>query len=536
VALGLVGLYARRSKNLGILGLIGFVLAFLGLELTRGYYLATLFADLGFALFGVASLRDRTYPRTLTMLLVISAMLGEAFNPTVIVRSTAELGYVGAAAAVILNAIIAWLGFVLLAGRSEGEPRPPVREFALNLIRLAGGAAALGGVLVILFDFWQIVSLSYPDPGKFFGELSNDVITSFYTQQLLRRLALLGSALVALGLVGLYVRLSGGAVKLQTMEIIRLVSFMVAFGGTFFALDVEDVNWGALLAVDLGWALFGMSALREPGVYPRVATVLLIMSVLTRSAFNLLVISLVVGEDDASTFLYEGPGAYSIVYARIGADIIFNAAVVWLGFVLLWREHAWTERWARVLDTRTAYRFSPFEHNRLLWTAVLVAGLIPIALVGGLLPGEQRLGLNEAQATTINPVCPSMDQTTYGAYESPRLVVHNPCQHMVGTVHEVDSGEKDGDLEILVTVNPEYASLRGSPQNIDNLRRFGYGDDLMMELMPRDGKVVDPDTGVTRSPTSPRPGSDRVDARVAWVFDSQRLLRAAPYLLYVCLF
>jgi hypothetical protein len=100
VALGLVGLYARRSEELGILGRIGFVLAFLSLALMRGTYLAVLFADLGVALFGAASLRGRIYPRALTMLLVLNALIGEVFNPTVTVGSV-PLGYVGAGAAVI---------------------------------------------------------------------------------------------------------------------------------------------------------------------------------------------------------------------------------------------------------------------------------------------------------------------------------------------------------------------------------------------------------------------------------------------------
>jgi hypothetical protein len=142
---------------------------------------------------------------------------------------------------------------------------------------------------------------------------------------------------------------------------------------------------------------------------------------------------------------------------------------------------------------------------------VLIVGLLPIALLTGIFPGGRPPGLDVAQtqSTETDPSCPPADQATYGAYSSSRLVVHNPCQHVLGTIHDVAGGESDGDLDIYVDVDPDYASLIGSPQNTDNLRRFSYGDSLMMELMPRDAShIPEPNVG------------DRVEVWGAYVFDS----------------
>ena len=62
LALGLVGLYLHQSEATGILGLIGFLVAFLGMLLVsalgvEGVEGAAPLASLGWALFGVASLR-----------------------------------------------------------------------------------------------------------------------------------------------------------------------------------------------------------------------------------------------------------------------------------------------------------------------------------------------------------------------------------------------------------------------------------------------------------------------------------------------
>jgi hypothetical protein len=72
------------------------------------------------------------------------------------------------------------------------------------------------------------------------------------------------------------------------------------------------------LLANLGWALFGVSCLRVR-VYPRVASTLLIIGA--------------VGTGLASA-LHRGESGSVLMYAVIGADIILNAAIAWLGFSL----------------------------------------------------------------------------------------------------------------------------------------------------------------------------------------------------------
>jgi hypothetical protein len=210
-----------------------------------------------------------------------------------------------------------------------------------------------------------------------------------------------------------------------------------------------------------------------------------------------------------------------LAYTSTGFDIAFNLVVAWLGFSLLRRSagSSWARRrlppWGQSTTDQTSGRFSFRSRRSLegLLTAVVVAlGLLPIALVTGIFPGGQPPGLDVAQiqSTETDPSCPSKDQATYGAYNSTRLVLHDSCQHLVGTVQDVEGGESDGDLDIYVNVDPEYASLTGAPQNIDNLRRYSNGGNLLIELMPRDAPHISP----------PKPG-DKVDVYGAYVFDSQ---------------
>jgi hypothetical protein len=525
VTLGLVGLYVRQAGEAGIVGLVGFVLAFLGVELIRGNYLAVLLANLGLALFGVGSLRAGIYPRTASVLLIVSALVREAFSPTVDVGPGARFGYVGAGAAVVLFVAIAWMGFVLLTRRGEGveeaqtSPRPSTTS--PNLLWLGGLATVVGAALVVLFDLTQLVNLYRPDPGASTSGLDQAEITIMYVQQLL---ALLGEALVGLGLVALYVRLSevipresGGA---RGMQLLTLVGFLVAFGGTYFALDVEDVNWAAVLVAHLGWVLFGTACLRASRtslVYPRLALVLLIITALIAGVFlNPLIVNQALGEDTASSILYVGQGDYPLAYVSTGSDIAFNLVVAWLGFTLL-REarreaRASTRRARSRRDTGgTSFRYSSPKIS-LITGVVLLAGLLQVALITGILPGGKPPGLDvaQAQSTETDPSCPSANQATYGAYHSNRLVLHDSCQHLVATVQKVKGGEYDGDLDIYVNVDPEYASLTGAPQNIDNLRRYSNGGNLLIELMPRDAPHI----------PSPEPG-DKVDVYGAYVFDSQ---------------
>lgn len=136
----LVGLHARQSEAAGALGLVGFLAALIGTELlvgmfwtnafippalaaaalavldaepggslAFGFILSTTVVGLGWALFGVAMLRARIYPRVATILLIIGALL-------VIVPLPAT-GFV-------LEAALIWLGVISLR-----EVRAPSTEW-----------------------------------------------------------------------------------------------------------------------------------------------------------------------------------------------------------------------------------------------------------------------------------------------------------------------------------------------------------------------------------------------------------------------
>jgi len=156
--------------------------------------------------------------------------------------------------------------------------------------------AVVAGVLSIVID---LVVLSVLGFGQSFGA-SLLVFRSIA--------APLSGVLLLLGLVGLYAR------QAEATGIPGLVSFLVAFSGA--ALAQESVLAGLL--ADLGWALFGVASL-QARVYPRPASILLIAGAL--------------GTGVASAFPREEPGSF-LMYAVIGADMILNAAIIWLGFNL----------------------------------------------------------------------------------------------------------------------------------------------------------------------------------------------------------
>lgn len=131
--LGLIGLYTSQSEETGILGLVGFLGAFLGTVLLAGalwfelfitpalavqapelaeaelglpgFILVFLFGALGWILFGVATLRGRVYPRWPAMLLIIGGVI--AFLPIPL-------------SGIVFSVAVAWLGFILFMG--EGTP------------------------------------------------------------------------------------------------------------------------------------------------------------------------------------------------------------------------------------------------------------------------------------------------------------------------------------------------------------------------------------------------------------------------------
>ena len=126
---GLFGLYARQSEAAGHLGLVGFLVAFLGTALVAGVswgdvFVVPILADaapevldagpplgiilsfgvftVGWVLFGLATLRARVYPRVAAVLLMVGAVL--AFFPLSL-------------STVVFGAAVAWLGSILFTGR-----------------------------------------------------------------------------------------------------------------------------------------------------------------------------------------------------------------------------------------------------------------------------------------------------------------------------------------------------------------------------------------------------------------------------------
>ena len=121
--LGLVGLYARQSEATGLPGLASFLVAFVGTVLAQGFVLAGLLADLGWALFGVASLQGRVYPRAASILLIVGAVgtgVASAFPRG---EPGGLLMYAVVGADVILNVAIIWFGLELFTRRRVEGPR-----------------------------------------------------------------------------------------------------------------------------------------------------------------------------------------------------------------------------------------------------------------------------------------------------------------------------------------------------------------------------------------------------------------------------
>ena len=140
VLVGLVGLYVRQSEAVGVLGLVGFAVAFLGTSLVLGVVWAQLFMApflavqaprvldteptgalalgftltfallaVGWLLFGVAALGARVYPRAAAIVLMVGAVIN--FLPVPL-------------SGIVLDVAIAWLGFILFTGRGEAARQP----------------------------------------------------------------------------------------------------------------------------------------------------------------------------------------------------------------------------------------------------------------------------------------------------------------------------------------------------------------------------------------------------------------------------
>ncbi len=145
--LGLVGLYAYQTEQAGALGLVAFLIAFVGTALLFGFFWAGTFLvpalaeaapdfldtveasptgvlaagfiltlilfDLGWLLFGLASLLAKALPRWAAVLLTIGAVLD-------FVLTFLDLPF----AAVVFGVALAWLGYVLWSEKGEVFSQP----------------------------------------------------------------------------------------------------------------------------------------------------------------------------------------------------------------------------------------------------------------------------------------------------------------------------------------------------------------------------------------------------------------------------
>ena len=136
---GLVAVYVYQSEAAGILGVVGFVVAFLGTALLIGatwsqVFIAPLVAvnapqilelgpptgvlltfitsGVGWLLFGIATLRAGVFPRWAAILLMVGAVL--SFFPVPL-------------SAIVLSAAVIWLGFGLVTGRGVALGEQPQR-------------------------------------------------------------------------------------------------------------------------------------------------------------------------------------------------------------------------------------------------------------------------------------------------------------------------------------------------------------------------------------------------------------------------
>jgi hypothetical protein len=226
----------------------------------------------------------------------------------------------------------------------------------------------------------------------------------------------------------------------------------------------------------------------------------------------------VVGSDP-SYYLYVGGGESTvIVYLGALSEIGLYLAVTWLGFSLLSYY-----RGARA-EQRPPERAGATGTFGGLGAAVLIVGLVPIVLL--LIPSfREQSGLSGARASysdDTNPACPSEDRTLEGVWGgSSRLILHDPCRQMVANVVQIEGPNADGDMDIWISPDPGYTALVGSPQNIENGRRYRFGGSFSIEPGPRDGRTTDPVTGEEGPPHLPLPEvGDKVDVWGAYVFDS----------------
>jgi hypothetical protein len=163
-------------------------------------------------------------------------------------------------------------------------------------------AAVLGSALLIIVGLISLVYLSFFLSS---GSASGADVT---VSQIRSFLAFLGRTLLVLGLVGLYVSQS------EATGILGLIGFLIAFLGLIGAPG----GAGAAVFADLGWTLLGVASL-QARVYPRTVVVLLIVGAVISGVISALMVGIPSG---------------ILLYASVGASIIFYGAIAWLGYTL----------------------------------------------------------------------------------------------------------------------------------------------------------------------------------------------------------
>jgi len=156
IALGLMGLYARQSEEVGLPGLLGFILSFVGCALTAGAliflsvvlipFLAAQGMDslvdpkgplftssasqlavglsgiallLGLLIFAIATLRARVLPRWGAWLVILSIPLGIVAVVLVSFIGTSDQGIIGALVGSVLGLGLAAWGWALWSEKGE---------------------------------------------------------------------------------------------------------------------------------------------------------------------------------------------------------------------------------------------------------------------------------------------------------------------------------------------------------------------------------------------------------------------------------
>jgi hypothetical protein len=172
-----------------------------------------------------------------------------------------------------------------------------------NLVRWGGLAAVVAGALFIIAD---VVAVRFASGEETVQGLAFRAVVSESV-----------GVLLALGLVSLY------AYQSEATGYLGLLGFLAAFVGLW--LGQQGIDWAALLA-NIGWILFGVAGLGARA-YPRIANTLLIIGAVLSGGVNMFLAFVQVVWAQAP--FVTGVGGV--------VDILFYAAIVWLGLSLFAR-------------------------------------------------------------------------------------------------------------------------------------------------------------------------------------------------------